>query len=199
MGVAPLQVLWRCFLVKRGGCSPPTCLGHSFRRTYNLTRVLMSVANKYSNDRRQAQASLSGGSRVGRRERDGGRGEALLAKYLGGQSGGGRGWPEDGRGGVREPGARRPMYWARIADAVTRCNIAFALRYCPSVTQFDKLCKVRQLQHQFHRHTVHSGTTCWKRYFPTVASDFLKWYTSKITTTNLNALINFKWGRSFEI
>lgn len=70
----------------------------------------MSVANKYSNDRRRAQASLSGGSRVGRREEDGGRGEALLAKYLGGQSGGGRGWPEDGRGGVREPGARQPMY-----------------------------------------------------------------------------------------
>lgn len=150
----PLQVLWRCFLVKRGGRSPPTCLGHSFRRSYNLTRVLMSVANKYSNDRRRVQASLSGGSRVGRRERDGGRGEALLAKYLGGQSGRGRGWPEDGRGGGREPGARRPMYWARIADAVTRCNIAFALRYCPSVTQFDKLCKVRQRQHQFHWHAV---------------------------------------------
>lgn len=79
-GGAPHKFWWRCFLVKRGSLLRASAI--HFVETYNLTRVLMSVANKYRNDRRRVRRSFSGAGAGGQGERDG---ESLLAKYLGGQ------------------------------------------------------------------------------------------------------------------
>lgn len=124
-GGGPRRGPWRCFLVKRGGHSPPTRASHSFRRTYNLTRVLMSVANKYSNDRRRARRPPGGGGSGTEREVAAVRGEALLAKYLGGQSGG------RAEGRRRAPGGAADVPGPAPADVLSAyCRRGHALQYC---------------------------------------------------------------------
>lgn len=112
------------FLLEATGARLLRASAIHFVETYNLTRVLMSVANKYSNDRRRAWASLSGERGRRARERDG---EALLAKYLGGQLGGvGSGQLEDGpAGGAADVPGPAP------ADVLSAyCRRGHALQYC---------------------------------------------------------------------
>lgn len=128
----PAKFCGGAFLLSAAGARLLRASAIHFVETYNLTRVLMSVANKYSDDRRR------GPCRTGARGPGPSgtalavaRGEALLAKYLGGQLGGRglRRLKTGGEGADVPPGAGRcieRVLQTRSRAAILRslCDIA---------------------------------------------------------------------------